>query len=172
MLRLPGPGHVSSIAENLIMTAISSSPPLRTDPLGCHIRVYIREIPQKETKPMRTPPHDLISPTTDQFPMSSLSADLVHGETPPPAVGGKNPCRRHLYRPEIHKMISKVKPLQKTSNPTPPSPIIVEAPSDALGETRRPIPAHSRNSPPVPSYSVHNCNPPIVRDNGASRSVA
>jgi len=32
-----------------------------------------------------------------------LSADPVHGETPPPLAGGKNPCRRHLYRAVIQR---------------------------------------------------------------------
>jgi len=32
-----------------------------------------------------------------------LSADPAHGETPPPLAGGKNPCRRHLYRAEIQR---------------------------------------------------------------------
>jgi hypothetical protein len=34
--------------------------------------------------------------------MTSLTADLVHRETPPPVVGGENPYRPHLYLPEIH----------------------------------------------------------------------
>jgi len=66
------------------MTAITSSPPLGADPLGCHIYLYNKRNPTKETKPVHTPPHDLISPTTDQCSMSSLSADSVHRETPPP----------------------------------------------------------------------------------------
>jgi len=32
-----------------------------------------------------------------------LSADPAHGETPHPLTGGKNPCRRHLYRAEIQR---------------------------------------------------------------------
>jgi len=110
-LWLPGTGYVSSIAENLIMTAITSSPPLIADPLGCHIGIcVIRETPQKETKPIRTPPHDLISPTTDQCLISSLTVVRCTGNTPPPVGDGKNPCRRHLYRPEIHLNVSQVKP--------------------------------------------------------------
>jgi len=73
-----------AIAENLIMTAITSSPPLGADPLGYHIRIDNKKTPRKETQLMRTPPHGLISPTTDQYPMSSLMADSVQGETPPP----------------------------------------------------------------------------------------
>jgi hypothetical protein len=29
--------------------------------------------------------------------------DLVHWETAHPLTGGKNPCRRHLYRAEIQE---------------------------------------------------------------------
>jgi len=36
-----------------------------------------------------------------------LSADPAHGETPPPVTGGKNPCRRHLYRAEIQRREEK-----------------------------------------------------------------
>jgi len=31
------------------------------------------------------------------------SEDPAHGETPHPLTGGKNPCRRHLYRAEIQR---------------------------------------------------------------------
>jgi hypothetical protein len=34
-----------AIGENLIMTAITSSPPLDADPLGCHIRIYNKRNP-------------------------------------------------------------------------------------------------------------------------------
>jgi hypothetical protein len=73
-----------AIAENVIMTAITSSPPLGADPLGCHIRIYNKKISRNETKPMHTPLHDLISPITDQCHMCGLTADSVHSETPPP----------------------------------------------------------------------------------------
>jgi len=108
-----------AIGENLIITAITSSPPLGADPLGCHIRIWQKN-PNKKTKPkcvrVRT---KFVSPTTNQCPLSSLMADLVHGDTPYPVVGGKNLSRRHLYRPKIHTTVSKVNP-PWTSNPTPP----------------------------------------------------
>jgi len=33
------------LGENLIMTAITSSPPVGADPLGCHVRIYNKRTP-------------------------------------------------------------------------------------------------------------------------------
>jgi hypothetical protein len=44
----------------------------------------ISETPQKDIKSIRMPLNNLISPTIEQCPMSTLTADSVHRETPPP----------------------------------------------------------------------------------------
>jgi len=72
---------------------------------------------------MCTPPHDLISTTTDHCPMSSLMADSVHRETPPsialsPEVG--KTCADAICTGPRSIRSKQSKDPVKTSNPTPP----------------------------------------------------
>ena len=81
-LRLRGPGHVSCHCREPNHDCHYIIPPFRSRPPGLpHTSIYNKKNPIKETKPLRTPPHDLIIPPTDQCPMSSLTADSVRGET-------------------------------------------------------------------------------------------
>jgi hypothetical protein len=48
--RYPALDTSRAIGENLIMTAITSSPPVAADPLGCHIHIYHKRNPTKRKK--------------------------------------------------------------------------------------------------------------------------
>jgi len=56
---------------------------------------------------MYAPLYNILCPTTDQYPICSLMVDTAHGETPSPVVGANNPCKYHLYMPEIHQKLQK-----------------------------------------------------------------
>jgi len=90
MLRLPGPGHVSCHCREPNHDCHYIIPPFRSRPPGLpHTYINKRNPIQNETQPMRTHPHDLISPTNNQCSLGNLTADSVNGETTPPVVGGK-----------------------------------------------------------------------------------
>jgi len=106
-----------AIGKYLIMTAITSSPPLGADPLDCHICIY-----KKRNHTKRNKTNAYASAQRNKFPNwpvpyeqpygafgaqgNSTSTWLVTG-------GSKNTCRHHLYWAEIHRKGSNVKPSWK-----------------------------------------------------------
>jgi len=104
-----------AISKNLIMTAITSSPPWKADPLGCHIRIYNKKNPSKWNKT-----NGYASARLNKSQNRSLPYEQPHGgfgalgkatATWLVTGGGENPCRRHLSWAKIRKKVSKVKPL-------------------------------------------------------------
>ena len=106
---LPGPGHVTC------SRAVTLSLSLGADLLGCQSQYKRKD--ERETKNetiiLHTQLYEPISPTTDRYSSMAtfrqirrtgkIHLHLTYSE------GGKNPCRRHLYRAEIQTMSPPVR---------------------------------------------------------------
>jgi len=86
--------------------AVTLSPSLGADLLGCLNRT--RETERTGKKALYIPAmYVLVRNHKSRYRLvqlnGDLSADPAHGETRHPLTGGKNLCRRHLYRAEIQR---------------------------------------------------------------------
>jgi hypothetical protein len=97
---------LSLVASQLYRMAVTLSPSLGADLLGCINRT--REKERKGKKALYIPvAYVLVRNHKSRYRLVQLNGDLsavpAHGETPHPLTGGKTPCRRHLYRAEIQR---------------------------------------------------------------------
>jgi len=122
-VRLLGPNTSHAIGENLIMTAITLSPPLGADPLGCHIHIYNRRNPVKRNKTNAS-----ASARLNKFNKWSVPYEQPHGgfgvwgnstSTWLVSGGGKTCADTICSGPISLRKYTKLNP-RKSSNPTPP----------------------------------------------------